>query len=106
VTQPDRMRVAYDSLTGDAEKWYEHSDVMEAAAKQAASYGLTGFQFGYQANKLGVAAKYQQVQDLAVRLLFEGAVAMREIGDMLIKVRENYEATDERSSGRIGNFGG
>lgn len=105
MTQPDRLQVAYDSLTNDAAKWNEHSDVMDAAAKQAVSYGLTGFQFGYQANKLGVGAKYQEVQDLAVRLLSEGTVAMQEIADTLIKVREEYEAADEESSGRIQHAG-
>jgi hypothetical protein len=106
VSQPDRLQVAYDSLTNDAAKWNEHSDVMDAAAKQAASYGLTGFQFGYHANKLGVGAKYREVQDLAVRLLSEGTVAMREIADTLIRVREDYEASDEQSGGRIQQAGG
>ena len=101
MAQPDRLQTAYDALTEDARQWNEHSDVMETAARQAASFGLTGFQFGYQANKLGVVAKYQEVQDLAVRLLSEGAVAMQEIADTLIQVRSDYEATDERSGGRI-----
>jgi hypothetical protein len=106
MTNPDSLFTAYDSLTKDAGKWNEHADVMDGAARQAASYGLTGFQFGYMANKMGVGAKYQEVQDLAVRLLSEGSVAMREIADTLVKVREDYENTDQEASGRIQQAGG
>jgi hypothetical protein len=99
------LQTAYDALTEDAQQWNEHSDVMAGAAQQAASYGLTGFQFGYQANVLGVVAKYQEVQDLAVRLLTDGAAAMQEIADTLVQVRGDYEATDDRSGGRIQKAG-
>ncbi|WP_212994962.1 hypothetical protein [Actinoplanes auranticolor] len=98
--------MAYAALSNDAAKWNEHSTVMDTAAKQAASYGLTGFQFGYTANQLGVGAKYQEIQDLAVRLLSEGVVAMQQIADTLIKVRDDYEATDQQSGGRIEHAGG
>lgn len=100
--QPDeQFSVAFEALQSDSKEWHAHADVMEQAARNAASYSLSGFDFGHVANALGVGRKYQEVQDLAVRLLSEGAEATREFAQTLVQVADDYQSTDVTSGARI-----
>ncbi|TCB95586.1 hypothetical protein E0H26_19175 [Micromonospora zingiberis] len=96
----EEVVAAFEAIATDVSGWRRSSHLLQTAATNARSFGLTGLHFGYLADGAGVTAKYEEIQDLAVRLLSEGASAMDEIAEVLISVIEDYQYTDaEAASG-------
>ncbi|MEV8504584.1 hypothetical protein AB0368_07090 [Actinoplanes sp. NPDC051475] len=102
----DQVTVAYEAIEKDVYKWVGIASVMENAAQHAKSLGLTGFEIGYIPMENGVGEKYNQVQETMISMLTQGAAAMHEIADALIKVREDYERTDQGASHGVHKAGG
>ncbi|HEX5596241.1 MAG TPA: hypothetical protein VFX61_09535 [Micromonosporaceae bacterium] len=97
----EQVSLALEALTRDAGKWTEHADVMAGAAREAASYSLTGFHIGYIPNQQGFGRMYAELQELLVRLLTEGETAMRDMGRALLTARDNYEQAERDSADRL-----
>lgn len=97
----DEIVAAYEALEKDVYKWVAIAGVMDNAAREARSLGLSGFEIGYLPMESGVGEKYNQVQELMISMLTQGAAAMQEIADALIKVREDYERSDQGSAYRV-----
>jgi hypothetical protein len=102
----DQIRLAREAMEEDAKKWRAAADVMGEAARNAASYTLSGFHFGHLPDQAGVTGKYAELQSLIQRLLQEGENAMRELDRALIAALDAYDRADERASGRINSSGG
>ncbi|MGC5029438.1 hypothetical protein [Micromonospora sp. DT229] len=94
----EEVTAAFEAIRHDASSWRQSADTLNAAASHARSLSLSGMHFGYLADAGGVTTKYQEVQDLAVRLLTEGARAMQEMAGILVSVVEDYQYTDAEAS--------
>lgn len=99
---PDKEQItaAYEAIEKDVYKWVGIATVLQGAAQQARSLGLSGFEIGYLPMECDVGKKYNDVQELMVSMLTQGAEAMHEIADTLIRVREDYERSDQRGATR------
>lgn len=102
VPPPDKEQItaAYEAIDKDVYKWVGIASVLEGAAREAQSLGLSGFEIGYLPMECDVGKKYNDVQELMVSMLTQGAEAMHEMADTLIKVREDYERSDQRGATR------
>lgn len=101
--EPDasQVRMARDTLLKDAERWAEAAGVMETAATRASSLMLTGMHIGYLPNRQGVGTKYAELQEFFVKLLADGANAMREMERALLTTLDNYDRCDQGAVVRI-----
>ncbi|MFG2060201.1 hypothetical protein ACGFIK_02120 [Micromonospora sp. NPDC048871] len=94
----EEVVAAFEAIHQDAANWRRSADTLNMAAAHARSLNLSGTHLGYLADSGGVTSKYQEVQDLAVRLLTEGARAMQEMAGVLVSVVEDYQYTDAEAS--------
>jgi hypothetical protein len=90
----EEVEAALADLSADAKKWLGFADVLDAAAAQAATLGLTGFELSYLAVEDGIDQKYRSTQDLMISLLNQGRDAMTEMAAALVAAREDYERSD------------
>ena len=94
----EEVKVAYTAIDEDVRKWMGVAAVLREAGRQTQELGLSGFEIGYIPMGNGVGTKYNQVQELMISMLNQGATATEEIAGALIQVREDYERSDERAA--------
>lgn len=97
--QPNGSQVeaAIDALRQDAAMWLEMSGAMRAAAGVADRLDLTALHFSYLGDKLDMTDLYEQIKQLMVDYLRQGAENFDSIARALRTAAAGYEE-DERNA--------
>lgn len=99
------MHAQLEEFGHDAALWRDGAEKLAAAASAAANLTIPTLAFGL-AWPLGVHTRYQEVQQMVVDRLTEGAEVFRSIADNLIRARDGIRAADEASDRAVRSAGG
>jgi len=99
------MHAQLEEFGHDAPLWRDGAEKQAAAASAAANLTIPTLAFGL-AWPLGVHTRYQEVQQMVVDRLTEGAEVFRSIADNLIRARDGIRAAEEASDQAVRSAGG